>query len=113
MARIDDGGAPQGVVDVTPEDFHAVALELADGQERLHRIRLKLFATLDGNAGAAGAGDGAEAFERGYQDAMHTVVAAFLWAYDVLGSVASGIDQAGLNHWTADNSSQPHPGPEA
>lgn len=111
MARIDDGGAPRGVVDVTPEDFHAVALQLADGQERLHQVRLKLFATLDGNAGAAGAGDGAEAFERGYQNAVHTVVSAFFRAYDVLASVAAGIDQAGLNHWTADNSSQPHPEP--
>ncbi len=73
VPRIDDGGAPQGVIDVTPEDFHAVAL--------------------DGNVGAAGAGDGAEAFERGYQNAMHTVVAAFFHAYDVLGSVAAGIDQ--------------------
>jgi hypothetical protein len=27
VPRIDDGGAPQGVIDVTPEDFHAVALE--------------------------------------------------------------------------------------
>ncbi|VVJ24135.1 Uncharacterised protein [Amycolatopsis camponoti] len=111
MARIDDGGAPQGVVDVTPEDFHVVALGLAEGQEQVHQIRLKLFTALDGNAGAAGAGDGAEAFERGYQSAMHTLVAAFFRAYDVLGSVAAGIDQAGLNHWTADNSSHPQPGP--
>ncbi|MFJ7210498.1 hypothetical protein [Amycolatopsis sp. NPDC098790] len=42
---------------------------------------------------------------------MHTAVAAFFRAYDVLGSVAAGIDQAGLNHWNADNSSHPHPGP--
>jgi hypothetical protein len=110
MARIDDGGAPQGIIDVTPEDFHVVALRLADGQERLHRIRLNLFAALDGNAGAAGAGDGADAFERGYQNAMHTVVTAFFRAYDVLGSVAAGIDQAGLNHWNADNRSHPQPG---
>lgn len=111
MVRIDDGGAPQGVIDVTPEDFHAVALELADGQERLHRIRLNLFSELEGNAGAAGAGDGADAFEHGYQNAMRTVVAAFFRAYDVLGSVAAGIDQAGLNHWNADNASRPQPGP--
>ncbi|WIY03849.1 colicin D domain-containing protein [Amycolatopsis mongoliensis] len=111
MARIDEGGAPQGVIDVTPEDFHAVALGLADGQERLHQIRLKLFTALDGNAGAAGAGDGADAFERAYQEAMHTAVAAFFRAYDVLGSVAAGIDQAGLNHWNADNASRPQPGP--
>jgi hypothetical protein len=109
VPRIDDGGAPQGVIDVTPEDFHAVALALADGQERLHRIRLNLFAALEGNAGAGGAGDGAEAFERGFQNAMHTVVAAFFRGYDVLGSVAAGIDQAGLNHWDADNRSHPQP----
>ena len=111
MARIDDGGAPQGVIDVTPEDFHSVALKLVDGQEQLHRIRLNLFSALEGNAGAAGAGDGAEAFERGYQNAMRVVVAAFFRAYDVLGSVAAGIDQAGLNHWSADNDSRPQPDP--
>jgi hypothetical protein len=76
MVRIDDGGAPQGIIDITPEDFHAVALGLADGQERLHRIRLELFSELAGNAGTAGAGDGADAFERGYQNAMRTAGAA-------------------------------------
>jgi hypothetical protein len=112
VARIDQGaGTPGGVVDVTPEDFHSVAGKLVEGQEQLHRIRLALFAALERNAGACGAGDGAEAFERGYQDAMRTVVAAFFRAYDVIGSVAAGIDQAGLNHWNADNQSHSGAGP--
>jgi len=40
VVRIDDGGARQGAIDVTPEDLHSVARELANGQERLRRIRL-------------------------------------------------------------------------